>query len=729
MRILTKKQITLSMIILICTPLTTNAQTQIDEIIVTATKRAQKTQDVPISLSVFGTAQIEGLQADGLADLSQQIPNMYQPPAGEAGQSNITIRGIGGGINRTAGRAVGVYIDGVYVSADTALDVAMADVEQVEVLRGPQGTLFGRNTVGGAINITTGTPIVSDTKISGRVQAQYGNFDRKQIMTNVNIPLVKDKLAIRVSGLKRRADGYITNLNGGQKLGSENRTALRGQILFTPDDKLSARLSYDFQDRDDHPNAQGEPITNIGADTIPYTVNFDQEERQTQKAQRATLHLDYVTDNGFTFTSISAWSDVRDFYIQDSDRLPQAITVNQFDGANEDITQEFRLSSPQYERYDYVVGLYYLKTQSLYAPAFPLMSTAFLEQVFFLPPALHPPDELDGQRIVSNNESLALYGHGNFKLTDRLNLFGGLRYTRDARNVDYSIFGETFALFGLNALRTTQSLRDDPLSWTLGGRYRVSDNLTTYISAARAFRSATVKDDFIGQADLDAPSGFFTEPEFVTNYEAGFKFQTPDRHFRLNASAFYMDYTDIQVSISQEPFLFLRTLTNAAKARVWGVEADMNWRMTENLNVGASLGYLKTRYTEFMPEPGRDLSGTGFGTAPELSFSAVVDYQHPLKNGTWQTHLDYANQTAPNDFELRTLSFVGSHAIVNGWTGYRPQHGKWAVKLWVKNLFDLNKPVTNFRWGAGLGPLLDNVTVQYEKPRRYGITLDYYFGQ
>ncbi len=283
-------------------------------------------------------------------------------------------------------------------------------------------------------------------------------------------------------------------------------------------------------------------------------------------------------------------------------------------------------------------------------------------------------------------------------------------------------------MFGLNALRTTQSLRDDPVSWTLGGRYKLSNSLTTYISAARAFRSATVKDNFIGQADLDAPSGFFTEPEFVTNYETGFKFQTSDRHFRLNASAFYMDYTDIQVYISQEPFLFLRTLTNAAKARVWGVEADMNWRASKNLNVGANLGYLKTRYTEFIPEPGRDLSGTGFGTAPELSFSAVVDYQHPLENGTWQTHLDYANQIAPDDFELRTLGFVGSHAVVNAWTGYRPSNGTWAARLWVKNLFDLNKPVTNFHWGAGLGPLLDNVTVQYEKPRRYGITLDYYFG-
>ncbi len=699
-----------------------------DEIIVTATKRAQNIQDVPISMSVFGEKDIENLRAESLSDISQYVPNMYLPPAGEAGQNNITIRGIGGGINRSAGRAVGVYIDGVYVSADTALDVDTVDVERVEILRGPQGTLFGRNTIGGAINITTRPASLAAEYVTGRLQLEYGNFDHKRVLANAMVPLVKDRLSLRLSGLKTATDGYITNLNGGQKLGSEDRSAFRTQINFAPTDDLSARFSYDIQHRDDHPNSQGEPITNIGSDQIPYTVNVDQEERQTQTAQRASLQLEYETNTGFTLTSISAWSDVRDFYIQDGDRLPQAITVNQFDGAYEDITQELRVVSPQYEHFDYVAGLYYLKTQRLYSPTFPLMSTAFLDQVFFLPRAFHPADALDGQRIVSNDETIALYGHGNIKLTDKLSVFGGLRYTHDEKRVDYSIFGETFALFGLPALQSTQSLTNDPLSWNAGGRYKANENLNLYISTARGFRSATVKDDFIGQADLDAPTGFFTKPEFVTNYEAGFKLHSPAHKLRLNTSVFYMDYTDIQVSISREPFLFLRTLTNAAKAHIWGVETDIAWQVTANLNMSANAGYLKTQYDAFISEPGRDLSGTGFGTAPELSFSAALDYRRTLLGGDWKTHIDYKNQTAPDDFKLRTIPFVGSHAIINAWTGFAPENANWSVKLWVRNLANLDKPITNFHWGAGLGPLLDNVTRQYEKPRSYGLSFDYQFG-
>lgn len=699
-----------------------------DEIIVTATKRTQNVRDVPISLHVFGDKDIENLRANSLSDLSQYVPNMYLPPEGAAGQNNITIRGIGNGINRSAGRAVGVYIDGVYVSADTALDVAMSDVERVEILRGPQGTLFGRNTIGGAINITTRPATLTHESVTGRIQFEYGNFDHRKIIASATIPLIKDRLSLRLSGLKTDTDGYITNLNGGRKLGSEDRSALRTQLNFAPTDTLSMRFSYDIQHRNDFPNAQGEPITNIGADQIPYTVNIDQDEHQTQTAQRASFRLEYETDTGFTLASISAWSEVRDFYLQDGDRLPQAITINQFDGALEDITQELRIVSPEYKHFDYVVGLYYLKTQRLYSPTFPLMSTAFLEQVFFLPRNQHPADELDGQRIVSNDKTIALYGHGNVKLTDKLSVFAGLRYTHDEKNVDYKIFGETFALFGLPALQSRQSLTNNPLSWSVGGQYKANENLSLYVSTAHAFRSSTVKDDFIGQADLDAPTGFFTKPEFVTNYETGFKSQSLGGKLRLNTSVFYMDYTDIQVSISQEPFLFLRTLTNAAKAHIWGLEMDMVWQVTPNLNMSAHAGYLKTQYDVFTPEPGRDLSGTGFGTAPELSFSAAMDYRRTWLGGGWQVHMDYKNQTAPDDFELRTIPFVGSHGIINAWMGFAPDHENWSVKLWMRNLANLDKPTTNFHWGAGLGPLLDNVTQQYEKPRSYGLSFDYKFG-
>lgn len=700
-----------------------------DEIIVTATKRSENVLDVPISMQVIDTTSLEALQTSDLSEMSGFVPNMYEPPATEAGRSVIAIRGIGAGVNRSAGRAVGVYVDGVYISAETALDVMLEDIQQVEVLRGPQGTLFGRNTIGGAINISTRTPQTDTTRPAGQIHLSAGHLAHRKMSGHVNIPLRTDRLAVRLSGFRYKRDGYIKNAFDDTLLGGKNRTGLRAQALWTPNGSFKARLNYTWHRIDEQPNSEGEATTNPGSDQIPYTVNLDTPEIWKQSFKQSDLRFDYILPSGFTLTSISAWADVNDFYEQDGDRLPQAITVNRFDGANEEKSQELRLSSPDTAHGNFLLGLYYLDARTLYSPTFPLMGRAFLEQVFFLPPDQHPPDVLDGQRILGQDTTLAVFANGTYDFNDKLGVFGGLRLTRDKKTVDYSIFGETFALFGLPPLHSRQSLTNTPLSWNIGAHYRPSDTLSTYAKISRGYRSATVKDDFIGQADLDAPVGFFTKPEFVTNYEAGLKFVKPESGLRFNTALFYMDYTDIQVSVSQEPFLFLRTLTNAAKAHVWGFEADAGWHLAPDWRLSTGAGYLKTRYDQFMPEPGRDVSGTGFGSAPEWTFNAALDYDHENAHGRWQAHVDARYLIPPHDFVLRTLPFVGEYPLVGAWAGYSPKNGAWRLKLWVKNLTDTHKPKTNFHWGAGLGPLLDNITVQYEMPRRWGLTLDIPFGR
>jgi iron complex outermembrane receptor protein len=696
-----------------------------DEIIVTATKRAQRSQDVPISLSVFTAETLESLRPEGLEDLSHFVPNMYQPPSTEAGQSFIAIRGIGAGIARSSGRSVGVYIDGVYINADTAMDVAMADIEHVEILKGPQGTLFGRDTLAGAINITTKRP---RNENSARAQIDVGNFGYRQFIGSANLVLAPEKLNLNLSVLKRDSDGYIKNAFTGNKAEAQDRFALSAVFDFRPTDRLTARVSYQYQDRDDRPNTMGEAVTNIGSDLIPYTINLDTDERQTQSVHRVALDTQYESSNGFTFSSVTGWSHVQDFYLQDGDRLPDAITLNQFDGEAEEFSQEFRVNSPGGKKLNYLLGLYYLDSENLFSPTFPLMSTAFLERVFFLPRDQHPPDQLDGQVIVTRAQSLAAFAHADYHLTDTLSVFGGVRWTRDTKTVDYRIFGETFALFGLSPLQTTSKTKDTPISWTLGARYTLSDNIKSYASISRGYRSASVKDDFVGQADLAAPSGFFTKPEFVTNYEVGVKLRAWDGRVQSNFAAFYMDYSDIQVAVSQEPFLFLRTLTNAARAHISGFEADTTVAVDDHLTLSGTAGYLKTRYDQFIPSPGRDLAGTGFGTAPEWSFSAAADYARSFGSaGEWRAHMDVRYAVAPDDFELSTLAFVGEYALANGWVSYAPQEGAWRIKLWVENLTDVNKPEVNFLWGAGLGPLIENETARYQSPRRYGLTLDYRF--
>ncbi len=714
---------------LLC-PLAANAQVldqaDADIVVVTATRRAQNIHDVPISITAFSKAQLESLRPTGLEELGRNVPNMWMPPSTEAGQSFITMRGINGGIARSSGRSVGVYIDGVYVNADTAMNLAVNNVASVEVLKGPQGSLFGRDTIGGAINITTQKPGHTN---AGEIEMDIGNFGYRQFKGFVDIPLEEDILALRLSGLKRDTDGYIKNAFTGRNAGAEDRAAFGAQLYYTPNARFNAHLNFNAHTIDDRPNTQGEAVTNIGADTIPYTINLGSDEVQEQDAQRASLNANWQLGGGHTISSVTGWSHVSDFYLQDGDRLPQEITLAQFDGKADEFSQELRLTSPTGKTVDYLVGLYYLSSNTLFSPTFPLMSTAFLNQVLFLPQALHPEDSLDGQRIEGHANSYAGFAHANFHLTDRLTIFGGARLTHDKKTVDYASFGEVFTVFGLPPLSARTTAKDTPFSWMVGGRYKVSNAIMAYASISRGYRSASIKDDFVSAADIAAGAGFFTAPEFLTNYEVGMKAQMWDGKVRANLSAFYMDYQDIQVSVSRPPFLFLQSLVNAAKAHIVGFEADVTASVSPNLKLSASAGYIRSRFDRFSPRPGLDLAGTSFGTAPVWTLSAIADYRQPLANGgMFLAHADYTNRTAPSTVPPGALGFVGDYAIVNGWIGYEPQQQNWRVSLWAKNLFDINRPAANKLWGAGLGPLIENETVRYEPPRMVGVSLKYKWG-
>lgn len=712
------------------------AELGLDEIIVTATKRAQNIQDVPISITAFTAPKLESLNADGLIELGTYVPNMWLPASTEAGQQYITMRGISAGVTKHTGRSVGVYADGVYVNADTALNLPMSGVKSVEVLKGPQGTLFGRDTIGGAINITTSAP--SD-ELTGRAEFEIGNYGRTQGRLSVDVPVVKDTLSIRLSADKLDTDGYIENQLTGNMAGAVDHLGLGAQVFYQPTDQFQARLVYQYRDLDDRPNTMGETVTGLGADTVPYTINLDQDERQTQTAHSLSLNMAYELGNGFTVRSVTGFNDVEDFYIQDGDRLPEAITIAQFNSNYSEFSQEFRLESPQDQALTYLVGAYYLNAKSDYSPTFPLMHTAFLEvleqDVFGVPAGPRPDDILDGQLVSEKVESFALFGHADYALTERLNLFAGLRYTDDKKTLDYSIFGESFAYFyqlyyaqmpsGVN----TSKLSANPVSWTVGGRYALNDQINTYASVSRGYRSGSVKDDFITQSEINAGEGFYTEPEFVTNYEAGVKALLWDNRVRANFSAFYMDYTDIQVSISDPRFPYFRLLANAASAHITGFEADIEAQITSGLTVSGAIGHVKTQYDNFKPSDSVDLSGTGFGSSPNWTYSAAVDYTAPLTADLLANlHVDYTDRSVPSDFapQSHPLAFVGDYGVTNLSIGIEAD--RWDAKLWVKNVFDVNDPAVNFVWGRGLGSRIENETVSYEPPRTVGVTLGYRFG-
>ena len=699
---------------------------RLDEIIVTATRRPENLHDVPVSINSFDATQIEALRPQGLEDLADFVPNMWMPPSTEAGQSFITMRGIGAGIAHSSGRSVGVYVDGVFVNADTAMDVDMVDVERVEVLKGPQGTLFGRDTIGGAINIITRAPRGDDSATARLSGGSYGLTEER---ASLDLGLRGDSLVLRLFGLKRDRGGYIRNAFTGRKAGAENHAAASAALAYTPSGRLDVRASLSYQHRHDRPNTLGEAVTNIGSDTIPYTINLDQDEFQTQSAARAAVLANYDLGRGFALHSISGWSHVRDFYIQDGDRLPIAITTARYDGRAREWSQELRLTSPETRRYDFLAGLYVLRSETLFSPTFPLMGAAFLDKVLHVPAALQPPDVLDGQRITGRTTSIAGFAHGNLHLNRQFSLFGGVRHTRERKGLDYRSFGEVFTVFGLPPLQHSARVSSHPVSWTAGLRYRPSGALMGYAKVSRGYRSASIKDNFVSAADIAAGSGFFTRPEFVTNYESGAKLRTPNGRLRASAAAFYMDYTDIQVAISKPPFLFLKSLENAARAHISGFEADVQAQATGRLRLALAAGYTHSRFDRFTPALGLDLAGFSFGTAPVWTYSAAADYDLPLRSGAaLGLHLDYAGRTAPSRVPPGVPAFAGDYGIANGWLGYAPQERRWSVRLWVRNIFDVNRPAATKLWGAGLGPLIENQTIRYEPPRMAGLDLRVQFG-
>jgi len=699
---------------------------ELEEIIVTATKRSESLQDVPISITAFGEAQLEAYRPANLEDLSGFVPNMYMPPAGERGVSTISIRGFGVGISRTSGKGVGVYIDGVYVGGNTAQNIEMADIARVEVLKGPQGTLFGRDTIGGAINITTKKP---GNEFAGSVEAQTGNFGHVKLKANADIPLVEDTLTMRVAGLFKNSDGHILNEATGKKLEQEEVKSGHLQLYYTPSENFSARLSYTHVESDGRPASNGEPATNLFSDEVPYTVNIDAPQISTQNTDALSLSVEYEFASGHTLTSITGWSSVSDFYSQDVDMTPLSIFTKEYIGEEEEWSQELRLTSPENEKFDYLIGLYYFNGDYKLQDVFPLLGSSFLTAIG-IPEAFHPTvDILDGQKRDLKVKSLAAFTHVNYHVTDDFTLFGGLRYTSDKKDTDYSMFGETFAVVGFATIDVVDGTKDDPISWALGARYAVTEDIMTYASVGRGFRSSSIKDYFVSAADLAVDGGFFTKPEFVTNYEVGVKLQAFDNKLRANVAAFYMDYTDIQTTISDPVVTFVRRYTNAAKATAKGFEADVVGVLSDRLQISGTLGYLTSEYDEYTPGPDLDFTGFTVSNTPEWTASAALDYNLPLGNGGQiLAHADYRYASGPaGQLVPGTTTIVGGYGVVNAWAGYQSPDAKWNVSFWVENLFDANDPASSILWNSGFGPLLEHNAIRYERPRSYGVTLGYNF--
>jgi iron complex outermembrane receptor protein len=723
-------------------------------IVVTATRRAEKLSEVPIAMSVFGDDSIDQTSVRELSEISEYIPNVSISGHNDF-RSVITIRGVGSA-SRNIGfdSRVGVYVDGVYMGQSPAVNQELLDLERVEVLRGPQGMLFGKNTVAGAISLVTKKPT---DEFYGKASVNVGNYNLRELQGMVNVPLAKN-VAAKLSISKTDRDGYIDNITTGNDLDTKDVLAYRGQLRITPTDKLEINLAYDGL-KTDNKILVGEPLTDtLGIQKVtiaPETrkVAFDFDPTEDRDVSGAMMDLTYKFDNGFTAKSITGYRDTEANYKNATDYAPVSMLYVEYGDKFEQLSQEFQLISPDDSAFTYMAGLYYYN-QSADTNRDVFLGddflTAFIDPV--VAPSVAPLLGLDpsnlteaqlafisslagfgpvGSKVINagtvDTESFAAYFNGSYDFADRWTLGFGLRYSVEDKDVNWLLDGRNSGVFRIGSTNVApgdtttaptpliNDRRDSFLSPAISLSYAVTDQSNLYVKYSSGYKSGGFNLDFINEDELAANSGLEFGKETVDAYEIGLKNEFMNGRFTLNLAGFYSGYDDYQVN----QFVDLgggRTsirITNAAKVITQGIEAEFNLQATDNFSLQGSAGYLDATFDSFPGggTAGGDVSGNQLPGAskwsaslgglytrnlPSLGATLLTRLDMTYKDGFYTTVDNQKTTTLPST-QVVPYGYIDSVTLLNGRIGLQSDNGRYEVYLWGRNLTDEDYLIDDFR--------------------------------
>jgi iron complex outermembrane receptor protein len=642
------------------------------DVVVTARRRAESVQRVPIAISVIGGADIDKTGAFNVNRLQQQQPSL-QFYSSNPRNSAINIRGLGapfGLTNDGIEQGVGFYVDGVYIGRIGASTFDFVDVDRVEVLRGPQGTLYGKNTTAGALNITTRPPSFTP---EGRGEVSVGNYGFVQAKASVSGPL-SDTLALRLSSSATTRKGTIYDVTSDEHLHRQRNLGLRGQLLWNASPSLNFTLSGDFNVQS--PDCCVQYYARVGATQRPVARQYAALAAALNYTSPSTNPFDRVTDldasiksrqevggaslvanwdlGAVTLTSVSAWRywDWQPQNDRDFTGLP-ITTVSQNPSQQKQVSQEFRLASNGTNRLDYTLGAF-LFHQTIDTQGSQVQGSAASRFLLSGADAANP-NVLDGltstNTISFDNTSFAVFGKLNWALTDRLHLQPGLRVNYDRKSGFYesvvSIANSQYAFTATadnvaallaarpaGAARTTFQNQINTLApqryspkfsaWNTSGditaSYDFAPDIHGYATYARSFKSGGIN---LSGLPLNATSTGVdlttqtVKPEKVNNYEIGLKTQFLNRRLTLNLAGFWTDVADYQATVNNNAINVIRGyLANAGKVRSRGGEFDANFRPSQRVTLYVSGAYTDARYIDFTNAPcPPELSG-GTATAP-----------------------------------------------------------------------------------------------------------------
>ncbi len=749
-----------------------------EEILVTARRREESLQDTPVAISAFSAETLAARQISQTQDLELITPSLQFKPAGQlsgnSASSVVFIRGVGQ-LDPTAAvdPGVGVYIDEVYVGRAVGGTIEFGDLAGVEVLRGPQGTLFGRNTIGGAILVRTKEPELGE--FGGSARFRVGDDSLVEGFTALNIPL-GENAAARVSGGWRKRDGYVIRAFDGLDLGNENTHTINGALLWevTPDVKLNVRADYTNRDEHGAPfvlagineQAPVAAIVSVGAGcpgaTIPFVIpptdprfgppnvplindarcandfqalgdfvnNGRADVMSTSKVWGVSAALEANLSPEFLVKSISAYRSTDSRGIRDADNTPFVMITTDVGAESEQFSQELQLQYSS-SSLNGIVGAYYFKEDTFERATVPL---AFPPA----PPVINSilaggPGSRDLQLSDLDTKSVAVFGELSFKPVERLELSGGLRYTRDKKKYQGTVLNLINASLPDPDPLPTQAVPeggplfiynrpfDDTYSALTGSasvRYSWTDELSTYASYARSFKSGGFNTRYNAAPVGNVPVPF--DEEKVDSYEIGAKVNLGD--FRFNAAAFRANYSNIQLIFRQGvvPLLF-----NAGKARITGFEAEVNYRPRgTGLIIDASISTLDDDILSITPVPGATATvapGDDLPFTPSLQASFGIGYEVDLSDNLSLTPRFDGSRTSKITFITGSVPeieedgyFVGnaSLTLTNHEYGIRATAG-------VQNLFDSRYLIQG---NASLGTLGYAEKI-YARPRSWYLQL------
>jgi iron complex outermembrane receptor protein len=706
--------------------------TRLDDVVVTAQKRSQALEDVPIAISVVDRETMEKERGRTLFDLQQLAPNFQLV---KAGFNSITIRGVGGG-GRSIGfdTRAGMYLDGVYLGQAPALNMPLFDIEQVEILRGPQGHLFGRNTVSGAVNVTTAAP---SPFFDSTLRAVYGNQNAFEVYGSVTGPIAESVLGKIATSYETR-DGYTRNVFNGDDLDDLERFSTRGELSFLINDKLTIDVYGDYSDTDEN-TIIGEPITAFfdsptpGGNLPDRNVDFNTTPFINATLYGSSVKATYDMDNGSTVTAISGYRNTRQHRQNDTDYSAADIIRINFRDKFEQFSQELRIASSNDGRLRYVLGVFYLNEDADSDRRVTIgqdMST-----IVALPAGSPIPFAPVGLAFgvtagsvvpaIANieTENVAGFGALDFDITPRLTLNLGARYTHETKDIVFNLDGSRSGAFRIGSLDNFRDDRtDDKFTPTAGFTFALDDDINFYAKYARGFKSGGWNTDFLNVGQV--ASGFDFDTETVDSYEAGLKGLVLDRRLRFDLAVFYNQFDDFQ----QFQFVALGggttvlQLRNAARVESQGIEGSVSLQVNENLRLGANAGYVDAEFDSFPNggPGGQDLSGNEL-PAPDTTAAVTIDYGVPLAalGGRIDFFGEYSFRSgyfsgATND---PLYERIGSRNLVNARLTYSNDAGNLGVSLWGRNVFK-----ENFLDNRGRD-FFGNQFVTRGEPRSYGIEL------